>query len=331
MSSAASWCTYSFDPDVEQLGGVLISNVVVVSDTHAGCQLAICPPEVHLDEGGVYTASALQRKLFELWSHFWDVFVPEATKGEDFVVVHNGDIVDGFHHQAKTLITINLHDQAIIAEELMGPVLANPRCRGYYQVRGTEAHVGKSAENEEGIARTLGAIRNNYGKSARWDLRLTIGDNQGTKKKLHFLHHIGTTGSQAYEATAIHKELVESLIEASRWGEMAPDMIIRSHRHRYLKTEMAGTRGMISAFATPCWQGKTPFAWKIPGARLSSPQFGGVVIRVAHGELFTRTMVEVPGPSPIIDLTENEVADEALVQLGGVERSSTQYEEAGGR
>jgi len=32
---------------------------------------------------------------------------------------------------------------------------------------------------------------------------------------------------------------------------------------------------------TPAWQGKTPFVWKIPGGRLSQPQFGGVIIREA--------------------------------------------------
>jgi hypothetical protein len=41
---------------------------------------------------------------------------------------------------------------------------------------------------------------------------------------------------------------------------------------------------------TPCWQGKTPFVWKIPGGRLSTPQFGGIVIRWAD-ELFVRPKV----------------------------------------
>jgi hypothetical protein len=45
------------------------------------------------------------------------------------------------------------------------------------------------------------------------------------------------------------------------------------------------------AIVTPGWQAKTPFAWKIPGARLSQPQFGGVLIRKGDEELHSRAKV----------------------------------------
>jgi len=276
----------------------MISNIVVVSDTHFGCQYALCPPRITLDGEGEYRPSPLQKKLWLLWRHFWDEFVPEATKGEDYILVHNGDIVDGFHHQASTLISINLADQHRIAMDVMTPLLKDPKMKGYYQIRGTEAHVGKSAQNEEKIAKELGAIGSG-GLASRYDLWVEIGDG-GTTKLIHFLHHVGSTGSQAYEATAVHKELVETYTECARWGQGIPDMIVRSHRHRYIKTEIATEGGMGSAVVTPCWQGKTPFVWKIPGARVSVPQFGGLVVRVAHGELFTRAMVRVPQRSPVV-------------------------------
>jgi hypothetical protein len=53
----------------------------------------------------------------------------------------------------------------------------------------------------------------------------------------------------------------------------------------------AGETSRAIAVVTPAWQSKTRFAWKIPGARLSTPQFGGIVIRYAKGELFVRTKV----------------------------------------
>jgi hypothetical protein len=59
-----------------------VRNIIVISDTHAGCQLALCPPIVKLDGGGTYQQSDLQNKLWVMWGFFWKKWVPEVTKGE---------------------------------------------------------------------------------------------------------------------------------------------------------------------------------------------------------------------------------------------------------
>ena len=276
------------------------NNLVVISDTHCGCGVGLCPSGgVQLDEGGRYKPSRLQRKLWAYWRQFWDDFVPAATRGEPYVVVFNGDAIDGVHHNSTTQITHNLKDQVAIAYEVLAPVVE--ACEGrYYHIRGTEAHVGKSAATEEGLAKALGAIPNQEGQYARYDLWKKVGP-----KRVHFLHHIGTTGSQAYESTAVYRELIESFVEAARWRDVPPDVIVRSHRHRNLKIEapsgdMAGGKdetGTSMAIVTPAWQGKTPFVWKIPGGRLAQPQWGGVVIRWHDNELYTRTKVWSPARS----------------------------------
>jgi hypothetical protein len=52
-----------------------------------------------------------------------------------------------------------------------------------------------------------------------------------------------------------------------------------------------GPGGDAMAVVTPAWQMKTPFTWKIPGARQSQPQFGGIVIRQGDEELHIRKKV----------------------------------------
>lgn len=271
-----------------------INNVVVVSDTHCGCGLAICPPDgVMLDDGGTYLPSKFQKQIHSWWDEFWGEHVPEATHGEPYVVLHNGDAVDGVHHNSVTQITNNLQVQANIAYDLMKPIVE--LCEGrYFHIRGTEAHVGKSAQNEEGLAQRLGAIPNDEGQHARYDLWMETGGGL-----IHALHHISTTGSQAYESTAVHKELVESFTEAGRWGRRPPDMIVRSHRHRCIETNIPTHNGKARAFVSPCWQLKTPFVWKIPGGRLSTPQIGGAVIRWSNDAkcLFIREWVRSIEPS----------------------------------
>ncbi len=263
-----------------------ITNWVVVSDIHAGCQLGLCPDGgVRLDEGGTYQPSSIQRKIYGHWREFWDRWVPSVTKGEPYGIIVNGDTIDGTHHGATHQISHNLQDQANIAYELLAPEVERAGGR-LYMIRGTEAHVGKSGVQEEALAERLEAIPNEFGQRARYELWKRIGGGL-----IHVLHHIGTSGSQAYEATAVHKELTEAFLESGRWGNRPPDIIVRSHRHRLLRTEVPTHRRVAIAVVTPGWQAKTPFAWKIAGARQSLPQFGGILIRHGDEDLFVRTFV----------------------------------------
>lgn len=259
--------------------------VVVVSDTHCGCRLGLCPSEgLRLDDGGTYTPSKVQKAIWGYWREFWDEWVPNVTKGEPYDVVMNGDALDGVHHGSVTQVSHNMEDQLRLAQMCLEPVAK--KARRYYHIRGTEAHVGKSAQYEETLARSLGAVPDENGQHARWELWLRVGG-----RLVHLLHHVGTTGSAAYEATAVHKELTESFVEAGRWGVEPPQIIVRSHRHRYIKDEVYGAKGYNIAVVTGAWQGKTPFTWKIPGARISQPQFGGILIRAGDDEVYTRSRV----------------------------------------
>jgi hypothetical protein len=96
-----------------------------------------------------------------------------------------------------------------------------------------------------------------------------------------------------YESTQVHKELIESFAEAGRWGDRPPDVVVRGHRHRYLKDTIPTARGEGHSIVLPGWQLKTPFAYRVAGARQSEPQFGGVLIHWSEKrqELFVRAKV----------------------------------------
>lgn len=258
-----------------------VNNIVVVSDTHVGCQLAILPKEgARMDEGGWYKPNRLQSKLCDYWEEFWEGFVPETTKGEPYIVVHNGDMTDGVHHNSTTMWSQNPEDQCEAAAQLMEPRIKG--AEAFYMVRGTEAHVGKSAYYEERLAKRLGAKPDKDGHYARWKLWMPFG----SQDLIHFLHHVGSTGSTNYKHSALSKELAEMYTNAGRWQNKPPTILVRSHRHT---CDWAGSptglrnskhlTGTAEIFTTPCWQGKTPFAYKIPGARQGQPEFGGLVIR----------------------------------------------------
>lgn len=269
-----------------------VRNLIVVSDTHAGCRLALLHPDgIHLDGGGRYMPSDFQKKLWALWREFWDEWVPDVTRGEPFDLVHNGDALEGVHHRATTQVSHNMEDQQRIAEDVLrGPVEQCKRSGGtYYHIRGTEAHVGQSGEFEERLARNLGAKPNAEGQYARFDLWKRVGGSRGPL--VHLLHHIGTTSSAAHESSAVNAELTASYVEAARWGRTPPDFIVRSHRHRSIAVDLNSARGYAAAIVTPAWQGKTPFTWKVPGARVSEPQVGGIIIRHGDEEFYYRRWV----------------------------------------
>ncbi len=273
-------------------------NLIVISDTHCGCRLALHPPTPSvLDDGGTYHPSPFQLKIWMFWRLFWDDWVPEVTRGEPYDLVHNGDCVEGTHHRATTPVSHNMEDQLRIAETVMRPVVEACKASGgtYYHVRGTEAHVGQSGIYEEQLAQRLGAKPNQDGQYARWDLWKRVGDAQGPL--VHLLHHIGTTGSAAHEASAVNAELTAEYVEAARWGHEPPDFIVRSHRHRSMAVDMDSAKGYAAAIVTPAWQGKTPFTFKIPGARLAEPQFGGIAIRQGDIENYYRRKVWTLGRS----------------------------------
>lgn len=268
----------------------VVRNLVVVSDSHCGCKLALCPPgKFQLDGGGHYLPSEFQLKMWSLWREFWDVWVPQVTRGEPYDLVHNGDAIDGVHHNSTTQISHNLEDQIRLAELVLGPEVAKCKRKGgtYYHIRGTEAHVGQSGENEERLARNLGAKPNAEGQYARFDLWKRVGKSC----LVHLLHHIGTTSSAAHEASAVNAELTAEFYEAGRWNREPPDYIVRSHRHRSIAVEVDSAKGYAAAIVTPAWQLKTPYVWKIPGARVSEPQLGGILIRQGDEEHFYRRKV----------------------------------------
>ena len=261
----------------------MIKNIIAISDTHFGCQFGLCPDIAYLDGGGEYHASRFQFEVYQKWLEFWDVWVPMVTKKEDYVIVFNGDIIDGVHHNSVTQISHNIEDQVRIALQVMEPIIGAKKCKGYYHVRGTEAHVGKSGQDEERIARQLGAIPdgNSYARNELW---IELGNDL-----IHFSHHIGTTSSASYELTAVYKELVEAYNEAGRFGERPPSVIVRSHRHRQFECRVASEHGYAVALVTPGWQLKTPFVHRIALGRAGTPQIGGYLIRLGDEDgIYTR-------------------------------------------
>lgn len=271
--------------------GAAVDNIVVVADTHCGCELGLMPPKFTRTGGATVKQSKFQAWLWRRWLEFWTEFVPMATNGEPYVVVLNGDAIDGRHHGATTQITSNLAEQCGIAVGCFDPVLGGGKCVGVYAIAGTEVHTGLNDESVVGLMMHLGAKPDSIGRVVRPELWIRLGTKGHHRSLVHLAHHIGASGVTAYETTAVHRELVEAMQNSARWRVTPPDVVVRSHRHIPAETRMMTGNGYATAVVTAGWQGKTPHVYRLVGGRVAPPQFGGLVVRSGDKDTYTRSMV----------------------------------------
>jgi len=269
--------------------------IITVSDLHVGSTAGLCPSAVEVKDSGTYQPNKYQRSLYKFWRHFWRVYVPEATAGaEKRILVFNGDILDGIHHQTVNILSNSWAVQERAAIQLLRelPDLCPVKIDEIYVVKGTEVHVGPDGESEERIAQAIGATPNELGEYAAYQWWLDVDGVQ-----FQFAHHIGVTSSAAYESSAPMREMVAGLVEASQWKQPMPDVIVRSHRHRFIPVSIPSSRGRIHSIITPAWQLRTPHVERID--RMRMPHIGGVVFQVEGGRCqVLEKLYPLPGPKP---------------------------------
>jgi hypothetical protein len=272
-----------------------MKSVITVSDLHVGSTMGLCPPIVKVTDRGEYRPNKYQRTLRKYWINFWRVIVPERTQGAKMRVVEiNGDAIDGVHHETVSVFSTSLRAQEEAAIEKLQEIreICPVPIDEFYFVKGTEAHVGKAGDNEERIAKAIGAVPNETGEYASYQWWIDVDGCL-----FQFAHHIGVTSSAAYESSAPMREMIAGLIEAAQWDRKLPHIFVRSHRHRFIEVPIPTVNGRIRSIITPGWQLRTPNVERID--RMRMPHIGGVIFNVEEGECQVREKIyPLPEPKP---------------------------------
>lgn len=245
--------------------------VVVVSDLHVGCELALMPEGGYVsDNGNPKPPSQIQNKLHEWWKEFWS-WADRETGGKYNVVV-NGDAIDGVHHGSVSQWSHNKDHQRGAAVQLLMPV--RERASQLWIVRGTAAHVGESGCDEETIARELKADRiGGRGSFSHWQLFYGCDDYL-----VHFAHHISTSMSPFAKSSGLQREMALGYMNSGRWKDKPPDVYVRSHRHECSVVGEPSESGMTWCWVTPPWQLTTPYMHKHPRGG-AMPEVGGLLLK----------------------------------------------------
>lgn len=241
----------------------------IVSDLHCGSTLGLVPERgVRLDDGGWYQPTFYQTALWDCWKSYWAEVKATLKRGDRLILEINGDALDGDHHKTGQIISKNLAaTQHEIAETVLAPAL-ELEPKAIHVVRGTEVHVGSSAEYEERLARSIGAEQHpRTGAYSRWHLQAISQD-----VFMDFAHH-GAVGKLPHTRSNPAKTLAMKIAHAAFKKKVrAPDVVYRSHCHQGADT---GEEMPVRVIQTRGWQLSTAFVERIAAGSL--PEIGGII------------------------------------------------------
>ena len=235
--------------------------IVPISDLHSGGSTALFPDSIRWFKHGNHTPFDKQKRMFEHWISCAEE-IRKHRAGKKLIIIHNGDAIDGNHHNTPQTTTILPNEQIDIHIELMKAFMSTA---GYkdsqeeiYYVTGTEVHTD---DWEDEIGRRLGATNN--GPVNAWD-ELNINVNGA---KIWTAHKGPTAGKGANQGNSLRNWLRDMHVECLGEGKTPPDFVIFSHVHKPYYTPYVGRVNgkyhLIHGMITPSWQSKTRFATQV--------------------------------------------------------------------
>lgn len=234
--------------------------VVTLSDMHSGGTTALCPNRFFQGKHTNHTPTSDQVRM---WKHFEKCAaeIRKARKGKTLWLVHDGDAIDGVHHDTLEIFTRMVNEQMDVHVELMQAFKKMVDFREgdrLYYVTGTQVHV---EDTEDLIAQRVGAIPD--GPVHVFDeLRLEING-----KRVVWVHHGPSAGKGANRGNALRSWLKNIFYDSIAEGQVPPHYVITGHTHdpdwNTYNGRMNGKYHQMQGLICPSWQMKTRYALKV--------------------------------------------------------------------
>ncbi len=258
--------------------------LTVLSDMHSGSSTALFLNREWQDEHQNHRPNERQKQIYKVFEECIG-YARERRKGKRLITVHNGDAVEGVHHNSLQICVLNKNSQAEIHTELMDAFLRKTRFEKksgdkLFYVRGTETHV-EDIETE--IAKDLSAEPTPDGNYVFDHLELEING-----RLIWMIHHGKGRGRGANEGNTLRNFLKDIYWDCKKSGTRPPDMVISGHTHTpswnvYVARDKSSFH-LMHGVICPSWQGKTRYAYKV--APVDVNEIGAVFIEIkADGEI----------------------------------------------
>jgi len=263
--------------------------VIFFADTHINGKTALCPPNIIDDDGNEIRQNLIQEWLWYTWNKCIED-VKRITKKYYRTVVFDGDVIDlDAKNRSGQMVSRNPATILRMTEPILKPII-DFADRSFF-VRGTEAHVGRSAWLEEAIADKYGGEPDKeFGRNCWWHLRAEFSG-----VKFDVAHHF-STGNLPYTYPNGMVRLIQATkLNYMEWNEIPPDVIVRGHRHKYIDT---GTTFSTRGVSLPCWQFSNAYLYRI-GKENNMPHIGAVIFLCKDGEYELIPLRYKPKRNPI--------------------------------
>lgn len=271
--------------------------LVVLSDLHTGSNKALFPNRFWKGKNGNnHTPTSQQVSLFEKFQEI-SLKVRQARKGKRVVLVHDGDAIEGVHHNNIDVCTRDVTEQAAVHVELISHFQNKidwQRGDKLYYVTGTETH---TADKEDDMARELNAEQGDDDLYMHNHLELVVNG-----RPIWFVHHGPPAGKGANEGNAVRNWLRDIYWDAKKDNNQPPAMVFTGHVHTptysaYIANDK-GVYFLMHGIICPSFQAKTRYAHM--AAPVARNKIGAVWCELkADGEIKT----------PIFSLMETKSID----------------------
>jgi hypothetical protein len=247
---------------------------VVISDTHSGSNYALFLDRVWR---GRQTSHDPSSKQIEIRKHFneFGAYVRERRKGKRVILVHNGDAIDGDHHNSGDVCSRSTDEQADIHIEIMTSLQTAIGWQAgdkLYYTRGTKIHV---EAKEDYIGNELNAVMD----GDRWAWEVLQLETNGVLS--WFLHHGPKKGKGANRGNGLRNWMRNIYYECLEDNQRPPDIIYTGHVHDpdfavyAMRNHGHFSFRLMQGVILPSWQMKTVYAYE--KAPVSRNRIGGVV------------------------------------------------------
>lgn len=221
---------------------------LIVSDLHLGSDCAIMRPGFVTEEGNEIGVNLVQEWF---WMQMQDLLAQAIKRaaGRKYVLILNGDLIEGNHHRTKEILMVDEFEHARAAIYTIKPLVKN--ASHVFITEGTECHTGNL---ERYIGKEIGANPTKGGKYAWPILNIKIHGSMGSVR-----HHMPTTSRAWLTASQYSIQSTNAQIEAVRAHRDVPVWFAGAHRHK----QGVFFDGDIVFAVTPSWQALTRFGRKV--------------------------------------------------------------------
>jgi hypothetical protein len=263
--------------------------LAVPAETHCGSPVGLCPPGPWaLVGGGSYVPNKIQQVIYAQWLESWQrvAVLRQGSPAARLIVVHAGDAVEGVHHQTTQLLSLRRDEHVYLHADCMRTGLEiagfDPQTGdSLIYVGGTMAHVGEGFEQEELLARLLGAYLQMEMPAPPGEEgapggpgRLVWDHLRGRINGVLFdiAHHGPPPGARNWLRGNNLRLMLRSIyLDSLEQNLELPRYWVRAHRHRWVMPEVfRGERGTIEGFLTPCFQAMTHHGERVAGHEMLS-------------------------------------------------------------